>query len=353
MDPAAQSPASGHGRHLLDARPPAQARRALRAVDAAHRRAGGTADWPVTRGEPWRESRGRRRVPRRWRRRRCPGPETARRVRRASAFADPAPPAAWLPVRDRRRGRDRGRVAITNGCAHVRRRVPFVVDDRPSTPRAARRARNVLRHDRMAWRRAPRLQADAGRLLDAGEVEALAARGWTSARTASAIPTCATSTTPDWRRARRSRGRCSKRSRDARVRRWRIPYGLYDERVQQAAEAAGYELAWAWLPARGTRWRRRAFRLHRATEHGACTQAPRDPPARPMTPRGISYESLPNRSSVPSFSAAGSLRSACCEAWDGQACDRSSSRGPTIQRGAPAGCGDERSRFPSPSTRRR
>jgi peptidoglycan/xylan/chitin deacetylase (PgdA/CDA1 family) len=49
------------------------------------------------------------------------------------------------------------------------------------------------------------------------------------------------------------------------------PYGLFDERVERAAEAAGYELAFAWLPGR---WRPLAApRLPAPPRHGAARLA--------------------------------------------------------------------------------
>jgi peptidoglycan/xylan/chitin deacetylase (PgdA/CDA1 family) len=49
------------------------------------------------------------------------------------------------------------------------------------------------------------------------------------------------------------------------------PYGLHDERVRRAAGAAGYELAWAWLPGR---WRDlSAPRLPGPPRHGALRLA--------------------------------------------------------------------------------
>jgi peptidoglycan/xylan/chitin deacetylase (PgdA/CDA1 family) len=43
------------------------------------------------------------------------------------------------------------------------------------------------------------------------------------------------------------------------------PYGLYDERVTEAAAEAGYELAFVWLPGPCDRWQRRGSPLPRGT----------------------------------------------------------------------------------------
>jgi hypothetical protein len=45
------------------------------------------------------------------------------------------------------------------------------------------------------------------------------------------------------------------------------PFGLFDDRVERAARAAGYELAWGWLPGS---WRAAAApRLPAPPRHGA------------------------------------------------------------------------------------
>ena len=110
-----------------------------------------------------------------------------------------------------------------------------------------------------------RVPGDAGRLLDEDEARALAADGMELGSHALSHPDLRLLDGRELAFELRESKAAVEQLTGRPCRTLSYPYGLYDERVTEAAAEAGYELAFAGCPGRGDRWQRRDSPLRRGT----------------------------------------------------------------------------------------